>query len=404
MKRTALAFTFTALALAGCGGSGKIHGPTTPEPEATPIGAMLDQTGSQIDFTPEYTAACQLAVEDENARLASANSAQRFALHIRDSASTPNGAATALNGFASDGISYVIGPRTSTQCTALLANANAKDIAVLSTRSVADDLAKPDDALFRLLAPDNEVVPQVAKAALSRGLQYMCVLYRDDVYGISATAELKAQMQSAGGDVVYSQSYSAATGPTDAELQHFAEQVIAMHALHGAHTGVAYFSLSEMVPGFAKLNAQPDTFRTVGAVAAQSLANVPAMLTNADTRAYCDASGFQAVSFALTNKPAIETSAGSALLGRISARSGRTTPDELSINVYDGMRALMYAAERTGTSHIGNMNVEVASAPAGTFGTMHFDANGDRIGDFYGVYQIDDSGTPKWVRSATLTP
>jgi len=400
MKRMVLALSLGALFLAGCGGKSLKTLPSN----AVVVGAMLDQTGSQTDFTPEFTAACQLAVEDENARLVAARNPVRFALKIRDSKSTVAGATEAVTGFSADKVSFVLGPRTSAQCSAALPIAQADDIVLLAPRSVADDLALPNDALFRLISPDKQVIPLVAQTAIARGLKYICVLHRDDLYGTSALAIMKTAMQAAGGDVVYSQSYTAAAGPTDAQLQTFADAVIAQQAIHGAETGTAYFSLSEMVSGFAKLNAQPDTFRTVGSLSAQSLANVPSMLTNADARAYCTASNFQAVAFALANKPAVEIAEGAALLNRIAVKSGKATPDELSINVYDGMRVMLRASQLAEGNAIRSMADEIATSPAGTLGTMHFNENGDRIGEFYGVYSVDTTGVdPVWKRVSTLT-
>jgi hypothetical protein len=213
---------------------------------------------------------------------------------------------------------------------------------------------------------------------------------------------MRTSMQAAGGDVVYAQAYNPSTGPSDAELQTFVDAVRAQRTTHGSETGVAYFALSEMVPGFAKLNAQPDDFRTVGAVASQSLANVPSMVSNEEARNYLVASNFQAVAFALGADAAIDTPAGAALLGRIAARSGKATPDELSINVYDGMRMLLRAAQRQTGSAVDALKAEAAMSPAGTVGPMHFDANGDRVGDYHAVYKIDVSGTPMWKRIQTI--
>lgn len=399
MKRAMLALSLSVLLLHGCGGKGE--NPNLPG--TVMVGATLDVTGSAADFTPEFTAACQLAVEDENARLAGTSNVPRFGLRVQDAKSTPAGALEATNALAAAGVHYAIGPRTSAQCAALLPSATTNDIAVLATRSVADDLALPNDALFRLIAPDRQIIPLVAERALSRGLKYVCVLYRNDPFGNNALAILDDALEAAGGDVVYAQAYEPSRTPSDVELQTFADATIAQHALHGAETGVAYFSLSEMVPGFAKLNARPDAFRTVGAIAAQSLANVPSMVTNDACRLYCQASGLEAVSFALTSQPAVNLPAGENLLNRIAARSGKANPDELAINVYDGMRALLRAAQRTNGTAVVNTALELAGSPAGTFSPMHFDENGDRVGEFFGVYRIEGTEDPRWARAATLT-
>lgn len=401
MKRALLALSLSVLFLPGCGGGG---GKNPVLPGTVTVGALLDETGSATDFTPEFAAACQLAVEDENARLAGTSNVPRFGLRIHDAKSTAAGAQEATNALVAAGVHYTIGPRTSAQCSSILGAATTNDLAVLATRSVADDLALPNDALFRLISPDRQVIPLVAQQALSRGMKYICVLHRNDLFGNSALEILDDQMEAAGGDVVYSQAYDPSATPSDAELQQFADATMAQQVLHGEETGVAYFSLSEMVGGFAKLNTQPDAFRNVGAMAAQSLANVQALVANEQARLYCQASGLEAVSFALASQPASSYSAGSNLLGRIAARSGKLNPDELSINVYDGMRALLRAAQRNGSTAVGNVASELGSSPAGTLAAMHFDANGDRVGDFYGVYRIEGTEDPQWVRSATLTP
>ncbi|AIE87583.1 ABC transporter substrate-binding protein [Fimbriimonas ginsengisoli] len=401
MHRFFIAVSISAGLLAGCGGHSSSP---TIYPNATPVGAMLDQTGTLTDFTPEFTAACQLAVEDENARLAAIPSGTRFNLILRDSKSNDAGAEEAINGFIGDHVSFVMGPRISSQCKRVLPIAQTHDIAVVSTRSVSDDLSIPNDALFRLISPDREVIPLVANDALGRGLKSICVLYRNDIFGNNALQIMTDKIRAGGGNIVYSQPYAPTGTPSDGDLQTFADAVRAQKALHGAETGIAYFGLSELVPAFAKLNAQPDDFRTVNAVASQSLANIPSMVTNAQAEAYCAACNFQAVAFALADHPAKELPAGSALLARIAARSGKATPDELSINVYDGMRAMLRAAQHPSGSAITSMQKEFATSPLGTIDTMHFDANGDRLGDFYGIYKIDTTGTPAWTRIATLTP
>jgi branched-chain amino acid transport system substrate-binding protein len=398
MKRAMLALSLSVLLLHGCGGKGE--NPNLPG--TVTVGAILDVSGSASDFTPEFTAACQLAVEDENARLAGTSNVPRFGFRREDAKSTPDGAKEATDALAAAGVHYAIGPRTSAQCAALLPSATANDIAILATRSVADDLALPNDALFRLITPDRQIIPRVAEQALSRGLKYVCVLYRNDPFGNNALAILDDALEAAGGDVVYSQAYDPSATPSDTALQTFAEATIAQRAIHGDATGVAYFSLSEMVPGFAKLNAQPDSFRTVRAVSAQSLANVPSMVTNEACRLYCQASGLEAVSFALASQPAVNLPAGANLLNRIAERSGKANPDELAINVYDGMRALLRAAQRNNGTAVQNTALELASSPMGTLSPMTFDENGDRVGDYYGVYRIEGTEDPKWVRSATL--
>ncbi|MGV3616823.1 MAG: ABC transporter substrate-binding protein [Fimbriimonas sp.] len=405
MKRAWLALSLSALLLAGCGGGGGRNPDPDPDvPNTITVGAMLDQTGTLTDFTAEYTAACQLAIEDENARLTAAGSSTQFSLSLRDSKSTPTGAGEAMQAFVANDVDFVLGPRTSAQSTAALAIAQPNGAAILSTRSVADDLSLPNDALFRLISPDREVIPLVAQNALARGSKYLCVLYRNDVFGNSALEILTASMRAGGGDVVYSQAYDPSGTPSDAELQQFVDATLAQERIHDHELGVAYFSLSEMVEGFAKLDTQSEDFKMIPSTAAQSLANVPALIANGAAHDYCDSSAFEAVAFALAEQPASGYPAGTALLERIATRSGNANPDELAINVYDGMRALLRAAQRSEANPVEKVKAELGSSPTGTLGQMKFDANGDRIGDFFGVYQIDSAGISRWVRVATLTP
>ncbi|MCB1895896.1 MAG: ABC transporter substrate-binding protein [Zoogloeaceae bacterium] len=154
-----------ALALAACS-----------EPEPVRIGFVAGISGRGADLGISGRNGAQLAVEQRN-RNGGING-RRVELMIRDDGGDPAHARRILRDLAAAGCRGVVGPMTSAIAVALVDEAEASDVVLMSPTATANALSGRDDHFFRVVAPTRTFTRNAARyLADTVGLRRIAAIY-----------------------------------------------------------------------------------------------------------------------------------------------------------------------------------------------------------------------------------
>ena len=166
------------------------------------LGALLPLTGHLAAQGQSSKAALDLAVADINATLAGIGSAERIALKVEDTASTPQKCLDALKSLAGSGIKLVVGPYSDNEADSVLDFANKNGIMLLSQGSAGPYLAKSGDNLFRFSPADPYQAEALAVLASQEGCTTLITIWEGDMYGDELVTHVKGQFANLGGQVI----------------------------------------------------------------------------------------------------------------------------------------------------------------------------------------------------------
>lgn len=128
----------------------------------------------------------QIAVKQANAILDAGTSGVNFTTAglVVDSATDPVVADTGYKNLVDSlGVRIIVGPAGSREVGGLLADANLRQVAIISPSSTAASLAIAGDSVFR--APGNDLLqgPAIASWLYHSGIRHLAVITRQDAYG-----------------------------------------------------------------------------------------------------------------------------------------------------------------------------------------------------------------------------
>lgn len=183
-----------------------------------PLGVLVPFTGAGAAEGPFLRNTVDLAFEEIHAMLEAGGSDVRFQLVIEDTATSPEGALSAIESLASAGVQVVIGPYSSASASGVRGFADANKILVISNSATSPALAIPDDYLFRLIVPDTLQGNAVAKLIDLDGYDNVIVFHRGDSYGAGMANAFKDAFEGEYGG-------NAHLLPYDPDLPDFAAEV-----------------------------------------------------------------------------------------------------------------------------------------------------------------------------------
>ena len=165
---------------------------------------------------------------------------------IEDARGDDNNHLEMVQSFHAQGVNLIIGGAWSSQALGSLRYVNDNDMLLFSASSTNPGLAISGDNLFRMCPDDHKQAPAMAEMLVSKGIQAIIVIHRDDVYGNGLHDALRPAYEGKGGVVHTRIQYPIdQTDFTGIMTQAEAAAVSAVDT-HGAeHVGVVLIGFSE---------------------------------------------------------------------------------------------------------------------------------------------------------------
>lgn len=242
----ALAFAL-ALGLAGCG-TDTVANPEPPaqytapepvapveaEPEPGPPSRLEAYQAGLIPAPDEYPvtrAALLLPLTGRHAAIGQAllNAAQmalfdvadeRFALVVRDTEGTPEGALLAIQSALEERVNVVLGPLFAASAFTVAAETRAVGINMLS---FSNDQAVAGDGVFIAGMPPGEQVVRIVDYATRQGYQRFAILAPETTYGFTVTQAFRQSLYERGAELVRNVSYDPASSDITPEIRVLAQ-------------------------------------------------------------------------------------------------------------------------------------------------------------------------------------
>ncbi|QOX77955.1 penicillin-binding protein activator [Trichlorobacter lovleyi] len=260
----------------------------TPPAAEVKIGALLSLTGSQSYNGQSVRAGLLVALDNINTYLTRHGYPVKIALEIIDTASDAD---QALNGFttlADQGIRFIVGPITSSECQRVLPAANSRGVILLSPSSNAIQLAQPDDNLIRFVPSAVLEAQGLAKLMYEQGVRSLAIMARNDIWGSDLASRTGSEFQALGGSVITSVTY-----PTD--TTNFASQLTtlagALNTATPSSSAVLTASFDEITEIFLQAPTYPSLatvkwYGSDGSAQNERLAATPAAAAYAAARSF----------------------------------------------------------------------------------------------------------------------
>lgn len=187
--------------------------PLSEQPAAAvKVGLLLPLSGARADVGQAILNAAQLAVFDL--------AGDRFALVVRDTRGTPEGAATAARAVLDEGASLLLGPLFSTSAEAVKPVADAAEVPMI-TFSNNTAIAGPQS--FVMGVTPRTQVDRVVDYAVSQGLQRFAVLAPENAYGNAVVSALQEAVFRNGVEISRVVYYDPRSTDVSAEVQVLAD-------------------------------------------------------------------------------------------------------------------------------------------------------------------------------------
>lgn len=238
-----------ALALAGCGSDtvAKTEPPvqyvppepitpveTPPEPEPEPPSPFENYQAGLIPPPGEYPvarAALLLPLSGRHAAIGQAllNAAQlalfdvaddRFALVVRDTEGTPEGASLAIRSALEERVNVVLGPLFAASAFAVAADTRAVGLNMLT---FSNDRAVAGDGVFIAGMPPGEQVERIVDYATRQGLMRFAILAPETTYGFTVTQAFRQALYERGAELVRTVTYDPASSDITPEIRVLAQ-------------------------------------------------------------------------------------------------------------------------------------------------------------------------------------
>lgn len=182
------------------------------EPSAAKVGLLLPLSGARADVGQAILNAAQLALFDL--------AGDRFALVIRDTRGTPEGAAAAAEEALNQGASLLLGPLFSTSAEAVKPVADDAGVPMI-TFSNNNAIAGPES--FVMGVTPRTQVDRIVDYAVSQGLRRFAVLAPENAYGNAVVGALQEAIFRNGVELSRAVYYDPRSTDVSAEVQVLAD-------------------------------------------------------------------------------------------------------------------------------------------------------------------------------------
>jgi branched-chain amino acid transport system substrate-binding protein len=354
------------------------------------IGVMIPLTGSASSSGESISAALDIAIADVRSYLQSIGSPLDIELIIKDTESNPVAAKQRLRELMDADVRFVIGPYSSANAEAILSDANANDIFVLSPSSVSTSLAINGDNLYRLVPSDRLQAEAIAALYKHDSITIFIPVVRNDVWGFGLLSDASALLAAQGVTIRPPIIYDAASVNSMDIAGQVASAISSIPAEQLGHTCVHLMSFGEGtdILQAASLESSTAQVRWYGSSA---FANNGTLLMNNAARVFAQEQEMRCPAFA--PDPA-SADLWEPIAAQLAATLGRT-PEVYALTSYDALWVMtlsyMLCNDPDDLAQFKASFAQLTSYYNGITGRMTLDAAGDRkyaSYNFWGIEQI----------------
>lgn len=184
---------------------------TLPDSEAK-VALLLPLSGQHARVGTALLNAAQLALFDIPE--------ERFALLVRDTGGTPQGAVAAAREVVAQGASLILGPLFATEVRAMAPEAQRAGVTVIS---FSNDRSVAGNGVFVMGLEPQIQVARVVEYASRQGIRSFAVLAPASAYGNAVQRAMQEAVYRSGGQLTRSLSYDPGVGDASAEVRALGE-------------------------------------------------------------------------------------------------------------------------------------------------------------------------------------
>lgn len=356
------------------------------------VRGLFSLTGNWSTLGTTSKAAIELAAEDINAYLAAKNASFRMSTSVADTKLETELAKTLFTQAKDEKISFIIGPQSSAELTAIKPLSDAAEVIVISQSSTAGSLAIANDAIFRFCPSDKIEGAAMAATIFKKGIKGLVTIARDDAGNKGLQSSTGAAFTAKGGETTPLLPYSTTLTNYSSVISDIKDWLGALITTYGADkVGIYLASFDEGVEIF-KLAAADPMLNSVKWFGADGVALSTAFLTPA-VGDFIIKTSFFAPAFGL---PVAHEAKWKPVAARIKTKSG-IEPDAFALVAYDAMWTIAYTIEanNSSTDNFANLKynfVDQAGKFSGVVGAETLDAAGDRATGTFDYFSVVKEG------------
>jgi len=171
------------------------------------LGCLLPLSGPYTSYGKKILKCIEMALDRFNSR----NRGSLIKLIVKDTESDPEKAALAVNELAEERVGAILGPVTTHESAALVAQEKRMPIITLGQK---ENIATLGDYVFRnFITPEMQVRAIVSYAIQVLEINRFAILYPDDKYGTTFMSLFRDEVEAHGGEVIRAERYQP--GQTD---------------------------------------------------------------------------------------------------------------------------------------------------------------------------------------------
>ncbi|QHS57673.1 amino acid ABC transporter substrate-binding protein [Mucilaginibacter sp. 14171R-50] len=367
------------------------------------IRGLFTLTGSGSTLGKTSSAAIQLAAEDVNKYLAAKGVPYSIGVNVNDTRHTADLAVAHFKQAKADGISFIIGPQSSSELAALKPLADQSKIIVISQSSTAGSLAIAGDAIFRFCPSDKIEGAASANTIYKSGKKGLVTVALDDAGNKGLQTSVGNAFTAKGGVVSAVTPYAVTTTDYSAVVADIKAKVADLSATYGADKVAVYLASFDEGVEIFKLAANEPSLAGVKWYGGDGSVLSAAFTGNAAAADFAIATGFSSPSLGL---PASFAAKYQPIIDKIKEKTGLEA-DAFALAAYDAVWAIAYTIEANNGDisdfeKLKSSFVEQANSHQGISGSDALDEAGDRATGTFDYFGIVKSGaTYNWVKVGT---
>jgi branched-chain amino acid transport system substrate-binding protein len=356
------------------------------------IRGLFTLTGSGSTLGVTSSAAIQLAADDVNKYLAGKDLPYSIGVDVTDTKHTAALATAQFTQAKADGVSFIIGPQSSSELAALKPLIDQSKIIVISQSSTAGSLAIAGDAIFRFCPSDKIEGAASANTIYKNGKKGLVTVALDDAGNRGLQTSVGNAFTAKGGVVSAVTPYAVTTTDYSTVVADIKAKVATLSATYGADKVAVYLASFDEGIEIFKLAANEPTLVGVKWYGGDGAVLSAAFTGTAAVADFAIATGFTAPSVGL---PASFQPKYQPVAKRIKDKTGLDA-DAFALAAYDAVWAIAYTIEANNGdvsdfAKIKASFVEQANSHQGISGSDALDEAGDRATgsfDYFGIAKV----------------
>lgn len=385
-----IALLISALVIQSCTKSKKVI-----VTRAIKIQGLFTLTGSGSTLGKTSSAAVQLAVDDVNKYLLDKGLNYSLGINVTNTEHSADLAVAYFKNAKTDGISFIIGPQSSSELAALKPLSDQSNIIIVSQSSTAGSLAIAGDNIFRFCPSDKIEGAASANTIYADGKTALVTVSLDDAGNKGLQTSVGTAFTAKGGVLNAVTPYPVTTTDYSTVVADIKNKVETLTTTYGAGKVAVYLASFDEGIEIFKLAANEPSLKAVKWYGGDGVV-LSAKFTdkaNAVAADFAIATGFSAPSLGL---PAALSGKWGPIAGHIKDKTGLDA-DAFALAAYDAVWAIAYTIEANNgdVSDFAKLKasfVEQANSHQGISGADALDEAGDRATGTFDYFGITKSG------------